>query len=68
MLAVKALLRHGASLDVVIAPPRVENSPIRCAAGSNALHIAALIGNVTMAKLVLEAQEVRVPLRYVLYT
>ena len=57
--AVKVLLRHGASLEVVIAPPRVENSPIRCAAGSNALHIAALIGNISMAKLVLEAQEVR---------
>jgi len=56
--AVKVLLRHGALLDVVIAPPRVENSPIRCAAGSNALHIAALIGNVSMAKIVLEAQEV----------
>jgi len=56
--AVKVLLRHGASLEVVIAPPRVENSPIRCAAGSNALHIAALIGNISMAKLVLEAQEV----------
>lgn len=56
---VKVLLRHGASLEVVIAPPRVENSPIRCAAGSNALHIAALIGNISMAKLVLEAQEVR---------
>mmetsp|Transcript_8096 Transcript_8096/g.19916 ORF Transcript_8096/g.19916 Transcript_8096/m.19916 type:complete len:1220 (-) Transcript_8096:755-4414(-) len=54
---VKVLLRHGASLEVVISPPRVENSPIRCAAGSNALHIAALIGNVSMAKLVLEAQE-----------
>lgn len=53
---VRALLRHGASLEKVITPSRVENSPIRCAAGSNALHIAALIGNIAMAKLILEAQ------------
>jgi hypothetical protein len=35
----------------------VENSPIRCAVGSNALHIAALTGNIIMAKLILEQQE-----------
>ena len=52
----RALLRHGASLDAGIAAPCVDNSPIRCAIGSNALHIAALIGNVAMAKLILEAQ------------
>lgn len=55
-LAVRALIRHGAALDSVITPARVENSPIRCSVGSNVLHIAAVIGNVTMAKVILEAQ------------
>lgn len=55
--SVRALLRHGANLEAVITPSRVENSPIRCAVGSNALHIAALVGNIVMAKLILEAQE-----------
>eukprot|EP00798_Chlamydomonas_sp_ICE-L_P015775 gene15775-21898_t len=54
---VRALLRHGANLESVIISSKVENSPIRCAVGSNALHIAALIGNIVMAKLILEAQE-----------
>jgi hypothetical protein len=54
--AVRALLRHGASLDSVITSARIVNSPIRCAVGSNALHIAALIGNIGMAKIILEAQ------------
>ena len=35
----------------------MDNSPIRCAIGSTALHIAALIGNISMAKVLLEAQE-----------
>ena len=49
-------MRHGADLEAVIAPARVENNPIRCAVGSNVLHIAALTGNVVMAKMILEAQ------------
>lgn len=53
---VRALLRHGANLDSVITAAEIENSPIRCAVGSNALHIAALIGNISMAKVILEAQ------------
>ena len=55
-LAVRTLIRHGAALDSVITPARVENSPIRCSVASNVLHIAAVIGNVTMAKVILEAQ------------
>ncbi|GAX81490.1 hypothetical protein CEUSTIGMA_g8919.t1 [Chlamydomonas eustigma] len=54
---VRALLRHGASLESTIVPAKIENSPIRCAIGSTALHIAALIGNIAMAKALLEAQE-----------
>lgn len=56
VLAVRALLRHGADLSVTIAPSAVDNSPIRAAVGSNVLHIAALTGNMSMAKVVLEAQ------------
>lgn len=54
--AVRALLRHGADVESVIHASKVENSPIRCAVGSNALHIAALTGNIVMAKLILETQ------------
>ncbi|KAG2500768.1 hypothetical protein HYH03_001530 [Edaphochlamys debaryana] len=54
---VRALLRHGADIESVICASKVENSPIRCAVGSNALHIAALTGNIIMAKLILETQE-----------
>ncbi|EFJ40620.1 hypothetical protein VOLCADRAFT_108077 [Volvox carteri f. nagariensis] len=54
---VRALLRHGADVESVICASKVENSPIRCAVGSNALHIAALTGNIIMAKLILETQE-----------
>lgn len=54
---VRVLLRHGAALDSVLITAKVENSPVRCAPGSNALHIAAFTGNVVMAKLLLEAQE-----------
>ncbi|KXZ46698.1 hypothetical protein GPECTOR_41g662 [Gonium pectorale] len=54
---VRALLRHGADIESVICAAKVENSPIRCAVGSNALHIAALTGNIIMAKLILETQE-----------
>lgn len=53
---VRALLRHGANLEAVISQSKVENTPIRCAVGSNSLHIAALTGNIVMAKLILEAQ------------
>jgi hypothetical protein len=53
---VRALLRNGAALDGVIVASRMENSPIRCAAGSNALHVAAFTGNIVMAKVLLEAQ------------
>ncbi len=52
----RALLRHGADIESVISASKVENSPIRCAVGSNALHIAALTGNIIMAKLILETQ------------
>lgn len=58
--AVRAMLRHGADLESVICASKVENSPIRCAVGSNALHIAALTGNIIMAKLILEQQVGRV--------
>ncbi|KAG1666453.1 hypothetical protein FOA52_015123 [Chlamydomonas sp. UWO 241] len=54
---VRALLRHGASLESVINSSKIENSPIRCSVGSNALHIASLIGNISMVKVILEAQE-----------
>lgn len=54
---VRVLLRHGAALDSLVVAAKVENSPVRCAVGSNALHIAAYMGNVVMAKLLLEAQE-----------
>ena len=54
--AVRALLRNGASLESCILPSRIENSPIRCSIGSTALHISALIGNIAMAKVLLEAQ------------
>ncbi|PNH07652.1 putative E3 ubiquitin-protein ligase [Tetrabaena socialis] len=53
---VRALLRHGADMESIISASKVENSPIRCAVGSNALHIAALTGNIIMAKLILETQ------------
>lgn len=53
---VRALLRHGADIESAISASKVENSPIRCAVGSNALHIAALTGNIIMAKLILETQ------------
>eukprot|EP00798_Chlamydomonas_sp_ICE-L_P010137 gene10137-8039_t len=55
--AVRAILRHGANLESSIIPSKVENSPIRFAVGSNALHIAALVGDLVMVKLLLEAQE-----------
>jgi hypothetical protein len=50
------LLRHGASLDALITAPRVEHSPIRCAVGSNVLHIAAMVGSIGVVRLVLETQ------------
>jgi hypothetical protein len=57
IISVRTLLRNGAALDSIIVPSKIESSPIRCAVGSNALHIAALVGNIAMAKVILEAQE-----------
>lgn len=56
LLAVRALLRHGASLSARTTAPTLSNSPTLHPPGSTALHFAATAEDMSLVLVLLEAQ------------